>query len=68
MAPLILTRYTVVSALGKGLDETCRALRNRRSGLRPCDFEGAGITTYIGRVNDVEAVLVGGGSALDSQS
>ena len=63
MAPLILTRYTVVSALGKGLDETYRALRNRRSGLRPCDFEDVGITTYIGRVDDVEDVSVGGGSA-----
>jgi len=63
MAPLILTRYTVVSALGKGLDETYRALRNRRSGLRPCDFEDVGITTYIGRVDDLEDVFVGGGSA-----
>ena len=62
MAPLILTRYTVVSALGKGLDETYQALRNRRSGLRPCDFEDVGITTYIGRVDDVEDVFVGGGS------
>ena len=62
MAPLILSRYTVVSALGNGLDETYRALRNRRSGLRPCDFEDVGITTHIGRVDDVEDVLVGGGS------
>ena len=65
MAPLILTRYTVVSALGKGLDETYRALRNRRSGLRPCDFEDVGITTYIGRVDDVEDVFVGGGSGVN---
>ena len=63
MAPLILTHYTVVSALGKGLTETYQALRNRRSGLRPCDFEDVGITTYIGRVDDVEDVFVGGGSA-----
>jgi 3-oxoacyl-[acyl-carrier-protein] synthase-1 len=63
MAPLILSRYTIVSALGKGLAETYRALRNRRSGLRPCDFEDVGITTYIGRVNDVEDVFVGDGSA-----
>ncbi len=62
MAPLILSRYTVVSALGKGLDETYRGLRNRRSGLRPCDFEDVRITTYIGRVDDVEDVSVGGGS------
>jgi 3-oxoacyl-[acyl-carrier-protein] synthase I len=63
MAPLILSRYTIVSALGKGLDETYHALRNRRSGLRPCDFEDVGITTHIGRVDDVEDVLVGGGSS-----
>ena len=62
MAPLILTHYTVVSALGKGLTETYQALRNRRSGLRSCDFEDVGITTYIGRVDDVEDVFVGGGS------
>ncbi len=62
MAPLILTHYTIVSALGKGLTETYQALRNRRSGLRPCDFEDVGITTYIGRVDDVEDVFVGGGS------
>ena len=63
MAPLILSRYTVVSSLGKGLDETYRALRNGHSGLRPCDFEDVELTTYIGRVDGVEDVLVGGGSA-----
>jgi len=63
MAPLILSRYTIVSALGKGLDETYRALRNRRSGWRPCDFEDVGITTHIGRVDDVDDVLVGGVSS-----
>ncbi len=63
MAPLILTSYTIVSALGRGLDETYRALQNRRSGLRLCDFEDVGITTYIGRVDGVEDMSVGGGSA-----
>ncbi|MDQ6735651.1 MAG: hypothetical protein M3Z35_16300, partial [Nitrospirota bacterium] len=58
MAPLILSRYTVVSALGKGLDETYRALWDRRSGLRPCDFEDVGIKTYIGRVDGLEDLLV----------
>lgn len=60
MAPLILSRYTVVSALGKGLDETYRALQDRRSGLRPCDFEDVAIKTYIGRVEGLEDVPVGG--------
>ena len=59
MAPLILTRYTMVSALGKGLEETYLALRNRRSGLRPCDFEDVKLTTYIGRVDGVEEMLLG---------
>jgi 3-oxoacyl-[acyl-carrier-protein] synthase I len=62
MAPLILSRYTVVSALGKGLDETYRALRDRRSGLRPCDFEDVPIKTYIGRVEGLEDAPVGGAS------
>ncbi len=62
MVPLILSRYTLVSALGKGLDETYRALWNQRSGLRPCDFEDVGISTCIGRVDGVEAARLGGGS------
>jgi 3-oxoacyl-[acyl-carrier-protein] synthase-1 len=60
MAPLILSRYTVVSALGKGLDETYGALRDRRSGLQPCDFEDVAIKTYIGRVAGLEDVPLGG--------
>jgi 3-oxoacyl-[acyl-carrier-protein] synthase-1 len=59
MAPLILSRYTLVSALGKGLEETHRALRDRRSGLRPCDFEDVEIKTYIGRVDGLEDAPVG---------
>ena len=59
MAPLILSRYTLVSALGKGLEEAHRALRDRRSGLRPCDFEDVEINTYIGRVDGLEDVPVG---------
>jgi 3-oxoacyl-[acyl-carrier-protein] synthase-1 len=62
MVPLILSRYTVVSALGRGLDATYRALRDRRSGLRPCDFEDVAIKTYIGRVEGLEDAPVGGGS------
>jgi 3-oxoacyl-[acyl-carrier-protein] synthase I len=59
MAPLILSRYSIVSALGKGLEQTSRALRDRRSGLRPCDFEDVRLATYIGRVEGVEDAPVG---------
>ena len=62
MAPLILSRYTVVSALGKGLELTFQALRDRRSGLRPCDFEDVRIKTYIGRVDGLEDLPVSRGS------
>lgn len=58
MDPLILSAYTLVSALGRGLDDTCTALRNRRSGLSPCDFLDAGLNTWVGRVAGVEAVIL----------
>jgi 3-oxoacyl-[acyl-carrier-protein] synthase-1 len=61
MAPLILSHYTAASALGTGLDETHRALRNRRSGLRPCDFEDVRLNTYIGRADGLENVELGCG-------
>ena len=52
--PLVLSATTLVSAMGHGRAATLAALRDRRSGLRPCDFldltEG-----YIGRVDGVEA-------------
>lgn len=60
--PLVLSAYTVVTALGRGLEPTYAALRSRRSGLRPCDFEDAAIKTYIGRVDGLEDLPVGGGS------
>lgn len=52
--PLFLSAATLVSAMGHGRAATLAALRERRSGLRRCDFlditEG-----YIGRVEGVEA-------------
>jgi len=60
--PLVLSAYTVVTALGKGLEPTYAALRSRRSGLRPCDFEDVGIKTYIGRADGLEDLPVGSGS------
>ena len=57
-APLILTSTTTVNACGRGLDETMAALRAGRSGLRPCDFDGVALDTYIGRVPGVEEAPV----------
>ena len=53
MRPLVVTAMTVVSAMGRGAAETLAALRDRRSCLEPCDFQG--ITTgFVGRVAGVE--------------
>lgn len=58
--PAILTAYTTVNACGRGLEETLEALRTGRSGLRPCDFEDAGLDTYIGRVSGLEDSEING--------
>lgn len=54
MTPLLLTHYTAVSALGRGVEATLSSLLERRSGLRPCDFTHAELDTFIGRVDGVE--------------
>ncbi len=54
MAPLTLSAYTLVTATGRGVGPTLEALRARRSGLRPCDFEDVSLKTYIGRVAGLE--------------
>lgn len=50
IAPLSVTAYTLTSALGPGLDATSGALRDGRSGLRPCDPARTGLATWIGRI------------------
>jgi 3-oxoacyl-[acyl-carrier-protein] synthase-1 len=45
---------TLVSPLGRGLAATADALREERSGLAPCRFEGLILNTHIGLVAGVE--------------
>lgn len=54
MTPLTLTAYTLVTANGRGVGPILQALRERRSGLKPCDFEDVTLKTYIGRVEGLE--------------
>lgn len=54
MEPLLITASTAVSALGAGVAAHLDALRARRTGLRPNDFEAA-TGGWIGRVEGVEA-------------
>jgi 3-oxoacyl-[acyl-carrier-protein] synthase-1 len=50
MAAPAITALTLVSAIGRGLDATEAALRNGRSGLSRCDFDGLSLNTYVGEV------------------
>lgn len=55
MRPLAIRGYTLVSALGAGRGATLAGLRAARSGLTPCDFPGAELPAWIGRVAGIEA-------------
>ena len=61
MTPLTLSAYTLVTANGRGVGAVTRALRERRTGLRPCDFEDVALKTYIGRVDGLEEFSLGNG-------
>lgn len=60
MEPVVLKKFATVNALGHGVAETLQALRDGRSGLRPCNFEGLRLDTYIGRVEGLEGSPVTG--------
>jgi 3-oxoacyl-[acyl-carrier-protein] synthase-1 len=53
--PLSIRAATAVSAIGRGRAQTARALRERRSGLRPNDFGPAPVPTWIGRIGGLES-------------
>jgi 3-oxoacyl-[acyl-carrier-protein] synthase-1 len=54
MTPLVLTKYTATSCIGRGLRETLEALIERRTGLAPCTFETARLDTCTGEVEGVD--------------
>lgn len=60
MQPLAINAYTVVNALGAGTRAVAGALREKRSGLAPCDFETVSLDTWIGRVPGLEDVRLRG--------
>ncbi len=53
--PIRITAYTLTNALGSGVDASRRALQSGQSGLRPCDFQDVDLSTWIGRVDGIEA-------------
>jgi len=58
MQPLAISHYSIVNSLGAGSQAILDALRERRSGLTPCDFETVVLDTYIGRVPGLEQASV----------
>lgn len=67
--PVALSACTVTNALGRGMAASLRALRQRTSGLRRCDFEDCTLDTWIGRVADLEqAALSGPWAAFDCRN
>jgi 3-oxoacyl-[acyl-carrier-protein] synthase-1 len=56
--PLAISRYSIVNCLGAGALAVAEAVRDRRSGLSPCDFETVTLDTYIGRVPGLEEMRV----------
>lgn len=60
---LHLSSFTATSAIGRGLAETLGALRQGRSGLRPCAFDSVDLKTWIGKVAGVDAVTLAPGLA-----
>lgn len=58
MQPLVISRYSIVNSLGGGSEAVLHALRERRSGLAPCDFETARLETYVGTVSGIDEFRV----------
>ena len=56
MKPLLLSRFTATSCIGRGLQETLDALRRRQQALKPCNFETVDLPTFIGEVAGVDDV------------
>jgi 3-oxoacyl-[acyl-carrier-protein] synthase I len=63
VTPLLLSHFSLVSCLGAGRAATIAALRERRSGLRPCNFETVSLPTHVGRVEGLEERRITGALA-----
>lgn len=58
LKPLLLSHFTMTSCIGKGLSPTLQSLKQRKSGLRACDFDTVDLETYIGAVGGVDNVAI----------
>jgi 3-oxoacyl-[acyl-carrier-protein] synthase I len=51
---LVISHTAIVSCLGNGRAASASALRERRSGLAPCTFEGVDLAMHVGQVADAD--------------
>jgi 3-oxoacyl-[acyl-carrier-protein] synthase-1 len=58
LQPLIISHTTIANSLGSGRAATMEALRSRRTGLAPCEFDNVDLDTYIGKVPGLESYPV----------
>ena len=56
MNPLWLSHFTATSSIGRGLEQTLAALRERRGGLAPCAFDTVDLAAFVGEVPGVDAL------------
>ncbi len=56
ITPVSITAFTATTGCGVGRDAMLRALSERRSGLTPNDFGHDPLPTYVGRVQEIEAL------------
>ncbi len=54
MQPFVISHFSIVNSLGDGVEEVLHGLREKKSGLTPCDFDSAALDTHIGRVPGLE--------------
>ena len=58
MQPVRINAFTATCALGAGRAALLRALHASRTGLRVNDFGREPLSTWIGRVSDIEALAL----------
>lgn len=56
MPDIAITRYALVTCLGKGRTEHLDAMRDGRSGLTPCDYPDIPFDCFAGSVAGIDAV------------
>lgn len=54
MQPVYVSNYTLTSCLGMGREANWNALKQQKTGLKPCAFGSVNLPTYVGQVSGVE--------------